>query len=968
MKNNDDMVLLNMIKSKESPPLESKLESIERKRGINRMKDTFHQNNRKTDFRRNKSKFNSSFEEKSLQEFYCNHCKIQCSSKSDYEHHLSGKKHLLATRKPKSSNQDSKIAKDQAMMGELRAKYAASVGLTSVIASEVKKQQQQQQQQEQEPKLSVSSTAATGNSISNGSNNKLPIKQQQQLPQSLSILAKFIQARRNSDSMDNSNNINDNNKNNNSKLPSKSPLKSKSPKKRNKKKIIKKNTDSTTLLVNSNSQVDSVVTKKEIPTKTVPTAIAKPTITPSTTVIEVEEPILIPKMLLAKDILSGVNDSTSKDLRSNHEDISNVPSSSIPPKLVISESESTPSSTATIATTGPSLNTEKGSHFLAFLNSKTEATNSKADGINNENEKNNNKTSCMSPSSQLFAHITEPLASKEEVPVSREVPVFEEVPESIFERKIVLRERQNDENSKSEIIIENKENGKSSKVATSIADSKSKRLLEEIRSPPRSSGRSRSGRQPTFSPVRPNGSSGPRRNPSALFSVELPSSSSVPNSSTNSASASPRNKTAFSHFQFAAQDDSTPTINQSQRIPFSNFEVLQPNDEQKPQTNNDSLNTSEADSFNALLSKLASNYSPPLPPSHPKLPPAGFQEKIIDKHVNVTQSTQNTMFDESKNLLAFITGNNNTETDEFVERSTGTLHKSQFYPTSKTLSHPKIEASEKIDEDGSILSKIRDMSIDEKMKLQKYLTNSIEISSNHHQSNIKHLDSSLREHSVLNNNNGQLTNDSRTNPRHNHNSTSSSTMTNREPRGAIAWLSSSRQAVQSAQSSNNTQRKGAPKGIQEFRRAPPNLQRDFPAMNDQRPTKEMIHALNRIKQMATSAKQRGFIDFEALEQAMYTELKIVRDLPRNSDRKHYRACVARFNEFICESEGRELPPQQVFGDDFDDTEECSICFDIYTPQNPKMVLECGHYFHSKCLSTYFHNHPKLCPMCRKDVN
>lgn len=48
-------------------------------------------------------------------------------------------------------------------------------------------------------------------------------------------------------------------------------------------------------------------------------------------------------------------------------------------------------------------------------------------------------------------------------------------------------------------------------------------------------------------------------------------------------------------------------------------------------------------------------------------------------------------------------------------------------------------------------------------------------------------------------------------------------------------------------------------------------------------------------------------------------------------------------------------------------EECCICLENVTPRiSPK--LDCGHWFHQKCLSGWMVNDNFTCPLCRKELN
>lgn len=45
--------------------------------------------------------------------------------------------------------------------------------------------------------------------------------------------------------------------------------------------------------------------------------------------------------------------------------------------------------------------------------------------------------------------------------------------------------------------------------------------------------------------------------------------------------------------------------------------------------------------------------------------------------------------------------------------------------------------------------------------------------------------------------------------------------------------------------------------------------------------------------------------------------------------------------------------------------ECAICLSDYKPSDViRLLQECGHLFHVKCIDTWLNVHP-TCPVCRK---
>lgn len=51
------------------------------------------------------------------------------------------------------------------------------------------------------------------------------------------------------------------------------------------------------------------------------------------------------------------------------------------------------------------------------------------------------------------------------------------------------------------------------------------------------------------------------------------------------------------------------------------------------------------------------------------------------------------------------------------------------------------------------------------------------------------------------------------------------------------------------------------------------------------------------------------------------------------------------------------------------SEECSICFEAFTPDSGHTVLGCGHKFHLMCVVRWFQDQegPSTCPFCRREA-
>ncbi|KAM0677356.1 hypothetical protein BDAP_002038 [Binucleata daphniae] len=48
-------------------------------------------------------------------------------------------------------------------------------------------------------------------------------------------------------------------------------------------------------------------------------------------------------------------------------------------------------------------------------------------------------------------------------------------------------------------------------------------------------------------------------------------------------------------------------------------------------------------------------------------------------------------------------------------------------------------------------------------------------------------------------------------------------------------------------------------------------------------------------------------------------------------------------------------------------EECSVCIEDFKKNENVRLLDCSHFFHSKCVDKWFLNESNQCPICRKDV-
>ena len=49
-----------------------------------------------------------------------------------------------------------------------------------------------------------------------------------------------------------------------------------------------------------------------------------------------------------------------------------------------------------------------------------------------------------------------------------------------------------------------------------------------------------------------------------------------------------------------------------------------------------------------------------------------------------------------------------------------------------------------------------------------------------------------------------------------------------------------------------------------------------------------------------------------------------------------------------------------------DCKECSICYEDFNNESSVSLLNCGHYFHTKCIKKWG-NRNNTCPVCRKEI-
>lgn len=72
-------------------------------------------------------------------------------------------------------------------------------------------------------------------------------------------------------------------------------------------------------------------------------------------------------------------------------------------------------------------------------------------------------------------------------------------------------------------------------------------------------------------------------------------------------------------------------------------------------------------------------------------------------------------------------------------------------------------------------------------------------------------------------------------------------------------------------------------------------------------------------------------------------------------------------------ERRRVPPPPLVPDkhavyDLVDDEEdaCPTCLELYTPDNPRIVADCGHSFHLQCIVAWeTRSGSRYCPICAK---
>ncbi|CAA6657332.1 unnamed protein product [Spirodela intermedia] len=51
---------------------------------------------------------------------------------------------------------------------------------------------------------------------------------------------------------------------------------------------------------------------------------------------------------------------------------------------------------------------------------------------------------------------------------------------------------------------------------------------------------------------------------------------------------------------------------------------------------------------------------------------------------------------------------------------------------------------------------------------------------------------------------------------------------------------------------------------------------------------------------------------------------------------------------------------------FEDEDSCPICLEEYTPENPKISMQCSHYFHLGCIYEWMER-SDACPVCGKEM-
>ncbi|KAF7683675.1 E3 ubiquitin-protein ligase [Astathelohania contejeani] len=65
---------------------------------------------------------------------------------------------------------------------------------------------------------------------------------------------------------------------------------------------------------------------------------------------------------------------------------------------------------------------------------------------------------------------------------------------------------------------------------------------------------------------------------------------------------------------------------------------------------------------------------------------------------------------------------------------------------------------------------------------------------------------------------------------------------------------------------------------------------------------------------------------------------------------------------------KNIPTEKISKDDNDKlNEECMICLDNYKVNEKIRILNCDHYFHTKCVDKWLCGVSGQCPTCRKDV-
>ncbi|KAJ4814548.1 RING/U-box superfamily protein [Rhynchospora pubera] len=106
------------------------------------------------------------------------------------------------------------------------------------------------------------------------------------------------------------------------------------------------------------------------------------------------------------------------------------------------------------------------------------------------------------------------------------------------------------------------------------------------------------------------------------------------------------------------------------------------------------------------------------------------------------------------------------------------------------------------------------------------------------------------------------------------------------------------------------------------------------------------------------------------EAQLLTESGETADSPKSSDKWDQSVCDGKskgcFTDYDLKAKPKEVSNDSYYFGSAEDEEVCPTCLEEYSPDNPKIVMQCSHDFHLGCIYEWMER-SEACPVCGKKM-